>query len=48
MQTITETKILFSTLAELLTATKGHQITAQELINRRTYINGKGWGTLAK
>jgi hypothetical protein len=31
----------FTTLTELFEATKGHQLSAQELINRRSMINGE-------
>ena len=46
MKTITETKILISSFKELLTLGKGHQLTAQEIINGRTYINGN-WETVS-
>lgn len=36
----------FNTYAEILEATKGHQVTAQELINGRTYVNDEGWQTI--
>lgn len=31
----------FNTLSELFQAASGHQLNAQELINRRAHINGK-------
>ncbi len=48
MQTVTETKKYFSTFAELLQATKeaSHQLTAQEIINRRTML-ADGWQNIA-
>lgn len=42
MNTTTQTNV-FSSYEEILQATKGHQVTAQELINQRTYITGEGW-----
>jgi hypothetical protein len=42
METITQTKKLFSNLSEILNNTST-QVTAQQLINRRIYINGEGW-----
>lgn len=40
MTTVTETKQHFTTFADLLIATTGHQLTAQEIVNERTYISG--------
>lgn len=37
------TNKIFKNYQEILDATQGHQVTAQELINGRTYINGEGW-----
>ena len=45
MKTITETSILIESLKELLNAGKGHQLTAREIINGRTHINGQ-WQTV--
>ena len=42
METITQTKKLFSNLNEVL-SNAGTQVTAQQLINRRIYINNEGW-----
>lgn len=36
----------FNTYAEILAATKGHQVTAQELINGRTRIEPEGWQSI--
>ena len=47
MQTITETKQHFTTFAELLQATEGHQLTAQEIVNERTYLKGEGWANIS-
>jgi|SRR6478609_1518490 len=33
----------FKNLNEVFEATKPHQVTAQELLNGRTYLEGKGW-----
>ena len=35
------TNKLFNSYDEVMDTTQGHQVTAQELINRRTYINGQ-------
>jgi hypothetical protein len=34
----------FTTLEELFEATKGHQLSVQEVINRRAHINGEWQG----
>lgn len=36
-----------NTYDELYTATTGHQVTAQEVINGRTMIAGEGWQAVA-
>lgn len=41
----TETKT-FSSYAEILEATKGHQVTAQELTNGRTRFENEGWQSI--
>jgi hypothetical protein len=38
-------KKVYSTLEEIYSATQGHQVTAQELLNGRTQINGV-WGPI--
>jgi hypothetical protein len=40
MKTITTTTTVFESLKELFEASKGHQLTAQEIVNGRSYING--------
>jgi hypothetical protein len=40
METKTVTVLVFNNLNELFEATKGHQLTAQEIVNGRSYING--------
>lgn len=41
MNTTTQTKPHFTSLLELFKATDGHQLTGQEVINERTYLNGE-------
>lgn len=40
MKTITKTIIQFNSIAELYQATKESQLTGQEIVNGRAYING--------
>lgn len=42
MKTLEKTITVFESLNEVLAATD-HQITAQELLNGRMYLNGSGW-----
>jgi hypothetical protein len=41
MKTITKTMLTFATLAELYEATKSGQLTGQQVINGRAYINNQ-------
>jgi hypothetical protein len=45
METIVITKKLFNNLNEIFN-NSGQQVTAQQLINRRIYINGCGWSDI--
>jgi hypothetical protein len=45
METITETKKLFSNLNDLLNCVD-YQLTAQQLINKRVYLKGEGWSNI--
>lgn len=45
METITETKKLFSNLNELLNCVD-YQLTAQQLINKRVCLKGEGWANI--
>lgn len=43
METITKTIPVLSSLQEVWGAVGNHQVTGQELLNERTYIEGIGW-----
>jgi hypothetical protein len=45
METITIKKVLFNNLDELFN-NAGQQVTAQQLINKRMYLNGIGWADI--